>query len=110
MREPEPPPAEQPPINLGQVLGRSDRYQLSVSNETAEDAAARRLRDASDARTRQVMALGLFFFAMAIAATVFVGAVYVFVTGSADDKKWAAGLVSAITSGLVGFLVGQARR
>jgi hypothetical protein len=30
--------------------------------------------------------------------------------GSADDKKWAAGIVSAIASGLVGFLVGQSKK
>lgn len=43
-------------------------------------------------------------------ACAFGGCVYVFASGSADDKKWAAGIVSAIASGLVGFLVGQGKR
>lgn len=41
---------------------------------------------------------------------VFGGRVYVFASGSADDKNWAAGIVSAIALGLVGFLVGQGKR
>lgn len=38
------------------------------------------------------------------------GRVYVFASGSADDKNWAAGIVSAIALGLVGFLVSQGKR
>ena len=52
----------------------------------------------------------LFFFALMIIGAVFAGCVYIFATGAADDKKWAAGIVSAISSGVVGFLVGQGKR
>jgi lipopolysaccharide export LptBFGC system permease protein LptF len=97
-------------INLGQMVGSDGRYELSVSNESPEDAAARRSLEAADAALKRRLSLGLFVFALILASVVFAGCVYVFAAGSADDKKWAAGIVSAITSGLVGFMVGQARR
>jgi hypothetical protein len=97
-------------INLGQMVGSDGRYELSVSNESPEDAAARRSNEAAEASLKRRMSLGLFIFALLLASVVFAGCVYVFAAGSADDKKWAAGIVSAITSGLVGFMVGQARR
>ena len=97
-------------INLGQMVGSDGRYELSVSNESPEDATARRSRESADATLKRRMSLGLFVFALILASIVFGGCVVVFAAGSADDKKWAAGIVSAITSGLVGFMVGQARR
>ena len=97
-------------INLGQMVGSDGRYELSVSNESPEDAAARRSTEAADANLKRRMSLGLFIFALILASIVFSGCVYVFARGTADDKKWAAGIISAITSGLVGFMVGQARR
>ena len=56
------------------------------------------------------MTFGLFLFALTVTGTVFAGCVYVFAIGTVDDKKWAAGIVSAIASGLVGFLVGQGKK
>lgn len=99
-----------PQINLGQIVGKDHKYELSVSNETSEDAAARRLKDAADAELKRKMAYTLFRFALFIVVVVFVGCVYIFAVGSVDDKKWAAGIVSAIASGLVGFLVGQGKK
>ena len=97
-------------INLGQMVGSDGRYELSVSNESPEDAVARRSLQAADAALKRRMSLGLFIFALLLMTVIFAGAVWVFAIGNADDKKWAAGIVSAIASGLVGFLVGQARR
>ncbi|QPK63967.1 hypothetical protein IVG45_03015 [Methylomonas sp. LL1] len=96
-----------PEINLGQIVGKDHKYELSVSNETAEDAAARRSKESADAELKRNMTYMLFFFALMIIGVVFAGCVYIFATGAADDKKWAAGIVSAISSGVVGFLVGQ---
>jgi len=31
-------------------------------------------------------------------------------TGEVEDKKWAASIISAITSGLIGFLIGQGKK
>ena len=75
-----------------------------------KDAAARRSLEAADAALKRRMSLGLFIFALLLMTVIFGGAIWVFAIGNADDKKWAAGIVSAIASGLVGFLVGQARR
>jgi anaerobic C4-dicarboxylate transporter len=97
-------------INLGQILGKDHKYELSVSNESVEDAAARRTKEAADANLKRKMTFGLFLFALALTAVVFAACIYVFANGSPDDKKWAAGIVSAITSGLVGFLVGQGKK
>jgi hypothetical protein len=97
-------------INLGQIVGKDHKYELSVSNESPEDAAARREKEAADAALKRTMTIGLFLFALSATAVVFGACVYVFAAGTPDDKKWAAGIVSAIASGLVGFLVGQGKK
>jgi hypothetical protein len=99
-----------PEINLGQIVGKDHKYELSVSNETPEDAAARRIKETADAELKRKMTYTLFFFSLLIISVVFVGCVYTFAVGAADDKKWASGIVSAIASGLVGFLVGQGKK
>ena len=65
---------------------------------------------AADADLKRKMTFGLFLFALTVTGAVFAGCVYVFAIGTVDDKKWAAGIVSAIASGLVGFLVGQGKK
>jgi len=97
-------------INLGQIVGKNHQYQLSVSNESPEDAHARRAKEAAESALKRKITFGLFLFALVVIAVVFVGCIYVFATGTPDDKKWAAGIVSAIASGLVGFLVGQGNK
>ena len=94
-------------VDLTQFLGKDQRYSLSVSNELVEDAAVRRQQEIEDNRLKRKMTFSLFIFALLIASVVFIGAVYLFITGSPDDKKWASALISAIVSGLLGFLVGQ---
>jgi hypothetical protein len=97
-------------INLGQLVGKDHKYELSVSSESAEDASARRTKEAAEANLKRRMTFVLFLFALAVTAAVFAGCAYLLASGSPDDKKWAAGVVSAIASGLVGFLVGQGKK
>ena len=52
----------------------------------------------------------LLVFSLAVITVIVAGCIYGFVAGSADDKKWAAGIISAIASGLMGYLVGQGKR
>ncbi|MFM8341299.1 MAG: hypothetical protein ACKN9F_03670 [Methylomonas sp.] len=92
-----------PLINLGQIVGKDHKYELSVSNETQEDAVARRAREITEAELKRKMTYSLFCFSLFMVAVVFGGCVSVFAAGTVDDKKWAAGIVSAIASGLVGF-------
>ena len=99
----------EPQINLGQIIGKDHKYELSVSNETQEDAATRRSKETADAELKRKMTYVLFCFALLIVGIVFAGCIYTFASGAPDDKKWAAGIVSAIASGLVGFLVGQGK-
>ena len=56
------------------------------------------------------MRMVLFVFALLVTGTVFAGAILTQVYGSADDRKWACSIVSAITSGLIGYLVGHAKK
>lgn len=100
----------EPQINLGQIVGKNHKYELSVSNETSEDAVARRSKEAAEAQLKRKMTYTLFCFALLVVGVIFLGCVYTFATGAAEDKKWAAGIVSAIASGLVGFLVGQGKK
>lgn len=97
-------------INLGQIVGTGHKYELSVNNESPEDAIARRANETAESGLKRKMSFALFCFSLVVVGIVFCGCVYVFVTGSPDDKKWAAGIVSAIASGLVGFLVGQGKK
>lgn len=110
MSEPDKEYVGHPQINLGQIVGKDHKYELSVNNETPEDAAARRLMETADAELKRKMTYTLFCFALLLVVIVFVGCVYTFAIGTVDDKKWASGIVSAISSGLVGFLVGQGKR
>jgi hypothetical protein len=102
---------ESKPINLGQLIDPGNhKYELSVSNEAPEDAIARRTGEAADAELKRKMTYVLFCFALLIVGVVFAGCVYSFATGGAEDRKWAAGIFSAIASGLTGFLVGQGKK
>ena len=97
-------------INIDQLAARGHNYELSVSSESPEDASARRLREAEEAALKRRMTFYLFLFALLVTAAVFGGCVALFVHGSPEDRKWAAGIVSGIVSGLIGFLVGQGRK
>jgi hypothetical protein len=97
-------------LNLGQLIGKDHKYDVSISNESPEDAMARRSQEAAEAAQKRHIALTLFWFSLLFVTAVFVECGYVFATGSPEDKKWAAGIVSAIASGLVGFLVGQSKK
>jgi len=99
-----------PSIDLSQVAETGHKYDLTISTESPEDAIARRINDSADAEAKRRMTFMLFLFALAMIAIVFGGCVYMLATGSPDDKKWAAGIVSAVVSGLVGFLVGQGEK
>lgn len=94
-------------VNISEIAKESD-VNLTIKNmEKPEDANARRALEADNAKHQRRIQMMIVYFSMAITATIFVGCVYTFAQGSADDKKWAAGILSSICSGLIGYLVGQ---
>lgn len=98
-------------VNLDQLIrGDSDQLELKIRNETDEDAQARREREAAEAKLARTMKVMLFVFSLLITGTVFGACIVVAFSGSVDDKKWACSIVTAITSGLVGYLVGQGKK
>ena len=99
-----------PLLDLSTVVRNDHKYEVSASYEPPEDATARRKKEDADASQTRLIRLILVVFSLAVVAVIVAGCVYAFVTGSADDKKWAAGIVSAIASGLVGYLVGQGKK
>ena len=96
-------------IDLVQLTKAGHRYDATITSETREDAQARRIEEAAVAAQKRHFAYVLFYFGLLAMGAVFVGCVYVFTTGAPEDKKWAAGLLSAIVSGLVGYLVGKGK-
>lgn len=100
-------------VNLSELIGldqHNHKYDLRLNNEPAEDAGARREQEAKDADLRRKKDFILFCFGLGFTTVVFFGCAYLFATGSPDDKKWTAGIVSAIASALVGYLVGQGKK
>ncbi len=102
--------SDDPQINIGQILSKDHKYELSVSHEKPEDAAVRRTNETADAELKRKMTFSLFCFSLLIVGVVFAGCIYLFAAGTVEDKKWSAGIVSAIVSGLIGFLVGQGKK
>lgn len=98
-----------PAVDLNEVISRH-RWDLKANYESEADAEARRMQEAAHAAWEREKARWLFRFSLGLILLVFCGSLYLFVVGTADDKKWAAALISGITSGLSGFLVGQSRK
>ena len=97
-------------LDISQLVSKTHKYALTASNESPEDAILRREQEGADANQKRNIALVLFLFSIFMVGVFFIGGVYYFATGGPEDKKWAAGIVSAIASGLIGFLVGQTRK
>lgn len=96
--------------DIGKMADEGSMYELKMHNESEEDAVARRANEAADAALKRKMTLALFFFAMVMVSVIFFGCAYVAATGGNDDKKWAVGIIATISSGLVGYLLGQGKK
>lgn len=96
---------DQRPVDLTELL-RNNHYQLRAA-ESEEDARVRRERELEDSRHKRRLELLLFIFCLAITGAVFAASLYLALTGTGEDKKWATATVSAITAGVLGYLVGR---
>jgi hypothetical protein len=97
-------------IDLNALIKNDATYSGSFKKEPPEEAVARRLREEAEATLKRKMVFCTFSFILAIVAIAFAAALYVTLAGEADDRKWAESILSAIVSGLVGFLVGQTKK
>lgn len=97
-------------VDISKLVEEGHLYDLKMHNESEEDAVARREKDAADAALKRKMSFVLFLFSLATVSTIFLGCLYTVIVGSQEDKKWAVGIITAISSGLIGFLVGQAKK
>lgn len=91
-------PPEQSRIDLN-TLAQAGRYDLSVrSPEDPEDARHRRRKD-------------LLLLSVALLGMCTIGFFCVWVllspTASADDKKWAQSVLTALVAGFIGYLTGK---
>ncbi|MDD1650890.1 MAG: hypothetical protein LUO80_10955 [Methylococcaceae bacterium] len=100
---------KEPAVDLNEVISKH-RWDLKANYESEADAVARRTQEAENAALEREKARWLFRFSLTLTLLVFCGSLYLFVSGTTDDKKWAAALISGITSGLSGFLVGQSKK
>jgi hypothetical protein len=98
-----------PQIDVGTSVWQNHHATLSVEPPKTDAQIA---ADIKSKHRQEIVAQGmnvvLFIAALAAVGTVFVMAVEVLHTGTAEEKKLAIPLLTLITSGLVGFLVGKA--
>lgn len=98
------------PIDLNQ-LAQDEKYAVQVApNEHPDDRAARLAREREDAqlaRRKEFWA----FLAVMFGLTGIAAICFAFVLGvgqpSADDKKWAFGVLTSMVTGGIGVLTGK---
>jgi hypothetical protein len=97
-------------LNLND-LSKDKKFELSVQSETPEDAQARRQEKAEQAKHKRRIHFWSFILSILLLLVIVGCCLNVLGTGSPDDKKWAAGVIGAIASGigsgLMGFAIGQ---
>jgi hypothetical protein len=98
-----------PEIGVENIAERfpADKFSLHAESESREDAEARRRESAEEAKHKRRKNFIVTMFAIGMVGAIFIAALCSFETGSADDKKWAYGIMSTIGFSLVGFLVGK---
>lgn len=98
-------------IDLEKLVETGSKYDLKASNESPEDAQARRMQEAAEHKQRLRQRATLFGVSLLFVVFVFFSCVYLFAAGAPEDKKWATGIISTIISGLIGYLLGgQAKK
>lgn len=85
-------------------LPKGNKFALHLESDTPEDAVARRQEKAEEAGHKRKVNTIILNFALLMVFLIFVGCIYEFATGSADDKKWAGAVVSGICAAFLGFV------
>jgi hypothetical protein len=94
-------------IDIGSLAKADPKYNSRLTVESPEEAAARRELEAQKAAHKRSVHLISVYFALGMVSLIFLGCIVYLFVGSPDDKKWATGLIGAICTGLLAFVVGQ---
>jgi cation transport ATPase len=100
----------EPPLNILDRLKDpkfGDLTESTIHFESTEEATARRHEASEQAKHKRKERLIILWFALAMVFGFSVWCIYVYVTGSADDKKWAQTIVASICTGLLTYAVGH---
>lgn len=95
----------EPPVNLLDRL-KGPKYDLTESTlhvESSEEAAAKRHEASEQAKYKRKERLIILCFALVMVVVFFVGCIYVYLTGSVDDKKWAQTIAASNCTGLLTY-------
>ena len=96
----------EPPVNL-EDLRRSPKYggltESTFHVESSEEAAAKRHEASEQAKYKRKERIIILYFALSMVVVFFLGSIYVYVTGSVDDKKWAQTIAASICTGLLTY-------
>ena len=85
------------PVDLRDLI--KDPKYVNATVESAEDAAARRQEKSEMARHKRYVHFIILIFALVIVFLIFLGCVYEYQIGSADDKKWVGAIIVSFGTG-----------
>jgi len=98
------------PLNLQDLLKDRKYGDLTESTlhvESTEEAAARRQEASKQADHKRMERSIILGFALLMVLGFSVWCIYVYLTGSVDDKKWAQSIVFSICTGFLTYAVGR---
>jgi hypothetical protein len=96
------------------ALSKDKKFALTIESETPQDAEAKRQEIVEEGRHRRRIQFWIIVLAIILLLASFLWCGSALIQGSADDKKLAApiatAIVTSVCSGLMGFAIGQKAR
>jgi hypothetical protein len=96
----------EPPLNLEDVAKGPKYIGLTESTyhvESSDEAAAKRHETSEQAKHKRRVHFIMLLFALFIVLLSFGWCIYVYSTGSVDDKKWSQTIAASICTGLLAY-------
>jgi hypothetical protein len=100
----------EPPLDLEDLLKDrkyGDLTESTIHVESSDEARARRDEASKQADHKRKERSALLRFALVMVFGFSVWCIYVYVTGSVDDKKWAQTIVASICAAVLTYAVGR---
>ena len=96
--------AENPqnPVDLNAIVGTGP-YRFKGTLESPADAEARLVEEAKAADYKRLERSRIVWFALAMVFLFFVFCIYLYVIGSADDRKWSLAILTSIITGILTY-------